>query len=81
MKRFKIGYKRSIDMALFDFFIEQCRKEGKLRFSDDSHFRFVEREAETAFKDFANGDKRGLLGYLIRLEKTQFDRYLKSLLN
>jgi hypothetical protein len=81
MRRYRIGYKRSIDTALFDFFIEKCRKEGKLRFSNDSDFRFIEKEAEAAFKDFTNGDKRGLIGYLIQLEKTQFDRYLKSMLN
>lgn len=81
MKRFKIGFKRSIDSALFDFFIEKCRKEGKLRFSDDSDFYFVEREAESAFGDFANGDRKGLIGYLIQLEKTQYSRYLKRTLN
>jgi len=81
MKRFKIGFKRSIDTALFDFFIEKCRKEGKLEFSDDSDFYFSEREAEAAFGYFTNGDKRGLIGYLIKLEKTQYDRYLKSTLN
>lgn len=81
MRRFKIGFKRSIDSALFDFFIEKCRKEGKLRFSDDSDFYFSEREAEAAFADFTNGDRKGLLDYMIQLEKTQFDRYLKSTLN
>lgn len=81
MKRFKIGYKRSIDTALFDFFIEKCRKEGKLGFSGDSDFHFREKEAEAAFGDFTNGDKRGVIGYLIQIEKSQFDRYLKSTLD
>lgn len=81
MRRFKIGFKRSIDTALFDFFIEKCRKEGKLLFADDSDFYFSEKEAEAAFGDFTNGDRKGLIGYLIELEKTQYNRYLKNSLN
>lgn len=69
----------SADKTLLDFFIEKCRKEDKLRFSDDSGFQFLEREAEAAYRNFANGDQRGLIDYLIKLEKTQFDCYLKSL--
>ena len=81
MKRFRIGYKRSIDTALFDSFMEKCRKEGKLLYSDDARFYFSEKEAEAAFGDFANGDKKGVIAYLIEIEKSQYERYLKSALN
>ena len=70
-----------MDKALFDFFIEKCRKEGKPGFSGDSDFHFREREAEAAFGDFTNGDKGGLIGYLVQIEKSQFNRYLKNTLN
>jgi hypothetical protein len=81
MKRFRIGYKRSIDTALFDSFMEKCRKEGKLLYSDDARFYFSEREAEAAFGDFTKGDKKGVIAYLIRIEKSQYERYLKSTLS
>lgn len=81
MKRFRIGYKRSIDTALFDSFIEKCRKEGKLIYSDDAGFCFSEKEAEAAFGDFTKGDKKGVIAYLIRIEKSQYERYLKDTLN
>ena len=81
MRRFKIGYKRSIDTALFDSFIEKCRKEGKLLYSDGARFYFCEREAQAAFGDFTKGDKKGLIAYMIQLEKSQYERYLKSSLS
>lgn len=77
MNRLNTGHEGSTDAALLDSFIEKCRREGKL-YSDGAGFHFCEREAEAAFGDYTNGDKKGLISYLIQLEKSQYERYLRS---
>ncbi|HVY55994.1 MAG TPA: hypothetical protein VHC46_09590 [Thermodesulfobacteriota bacterium] len=81
MKRYKLDYNRNTDAKLFDSFIEKCRKEGKLLYADGTRFYFCEREAGAAFGDFTNGDKKGLIAYMIELEKSQYERYLRRTMN
>lgn len=81
MKKLKAGYKGSTDTALLDSFIEKCRREGKLLYSDGARFYFCERDAMAAFGDFTNGDKKGLISYMIQLEKSQYERYLRNTLS